>query len=170
MRLAVWRCFLGGLRFVLQDPVDDAGVGLLRSLSKGWDARGGVCRQQPGGTEQAGILRTASRYSPNVRAASRMIIPSTITVRRTRRYTSTLYIRRTIRWVVSDSMDGGGRSDLQPPNVSDYRPAWNTSAPPFTHRSACPAPAFSFCRALSSNCSASFLTDGVMPAVWDRRR
>ena len=36
---------------------------------------------------------------PNIRDASRMLMPSTITARRTRRYTSTLYIRRTIRRV-----------------------------------------------------------------------
>ena len=96
---------------------------------------GGVCRQQqPGGTEQASILRTASRYSPNVRAAFRMIIPSTITARRTRRYTSPWYIRRTIRRAGYDPMDGGGWSDLQPPNVSDCPPPWNTLAPPYTPR------------------------------------
>ena len=61
-----------------------------------------------------------------------MLIPSTITARRTRRYTSTLYINSTIHRVVYDFMDGGGRSDLQPPNVSDYPPAWDTLAPPFT--------------------------------------
>ena len=41
---------------------------------------------------------------------------STITARRTRRYTSTLYIHRTIGRVDYDPMNGGGRSDLQPPN------------------------------------------------------
>ena len=29
-------------------------------------------------------------------------------------------------------MDGGGRSDLQPPIVSDYPPTWPTLAPPLT--------------------------------------
>ena len=37
-----------------------------------------------------------SRYIPLSGETSRMLMPSTITARRTRRYTSTLYIRRTI--------------------------------------------------------------------------
>ena len=41
-------------------------------------------------------MRTVSRCNPNARAFSRMLIPSTITALRTRRYTSTLYIHRTI--------------------------------------------------------------------------
>ena len=60
MRLAVWRCFPGGLRSVLQDPVDDAGVGLLRSLSKGWDAGAGshgLC--DPLGDTECRIRETA---------------------------------------------------------------------------------------------------------------
>ena len=61
-----------------------------------------------------------------------MLIPSTITARRTRKYTSTLYIHRTIRRVDYDPMNGGGRSNLQPPNVSDYPPARPTLPPPFT--------------------------------------
>ena len=60
-------------------------------------------------------MLTVSRCRPKVREASRMLIPSTITARRTRRYTSTLYIHRTIHRVFFNSMDGSGRSDLQPP-------------------------------------------------------
>ena len=60
-------------------------------------------------------MRTVSRCNPNSRAASRMLIPSTITALRTRRYTSTLYIHRTTRRLDFKPMDGGGRSDLQPP-------------------------------------------------------
>ena len=60
-------------------------------------------------------MRTVSRCSPNSRAASRMLIPSTITALRTRRYTSTLYIRRTTRRLDFKPMDGGGRYNLQPP-------------------------------------------------------
>ena len=41
-------------------------------------------------------MRTVSRCSPNFLETSRMLLPSTITARRTRRYTSTLYIHRTI--------------------------------------------------------------------------
>ena len=47
-----------------------------------------------------------------------MLIPSTITARRTRRYTSTLYIRRTIRRVEYNPMDGGRRYSFQPRNGS----------------------------------------------------
>ena len=60
-----------------------------------------------------------SRCSPNVRAASRMFIPSTITARRTRGYTATLYIHRTTHKLDFKPMNGGRRSGLQPPNVSD---------------------------------------------------
>ena len=69
--------------------------------------RGGICLRYPGGTEYASILRTVSRCRPNVRAASRMLIPSTITALRTRRYTSTLYIRRTIHGVGYNPMNDG---------------------------------------------------------------
>ena len=34
MRLAVWRCFLGRAEIILQDPVDDAGVGLQLGPSR----------------------------------------------------------------------------------------------------------------------------------------
>ena len=44
-----------------------------------------------------------------------MLIPSTITALRTRRYTSTLYIRRAIHRLDFKPMDGGGRYNLQPP-------------------------------------------------------
>ena len=49
-----------------------------------------------------------SRCRPNVRAVSRMLIPSTITARRTRRYTSTLYIHRTIHGVGYNPMNDAG--------------------------------------------------------------
>ena len=55
-----------------------------------------------------------------------MFIPSTITARRTRRYTSTLYIHRTTHKLDFEPMNGGRRSGLQPPNVSDYPPARST--------------------------------------------
>ena len=47
-------------------PVKGSSLGLL----------GGDCRRYPGGTENASILRTVSRCSPNIREASRMLIPS----------------------------------------------------------------------------------------------
>ena len=55
-----------------------------------------------------------------------MVMPSTITARRTRRYTSTLYIHRTTHKLDFKPMNGGRRSGLQPPNVSDYPPARST--------------------------------------------
>ena len=48
-----------------------------------------------------------------------MLIPSTITARRTRRYTSTLYIPGTIQRIGYYPMDDGGRYSFQPPNVSN---------------------------------------------------
>ena len=54
-------------------------------------------------------MRMVSRCRPNVRAASRMLIPSTITARRTRRYTSTWYIHRTIHGVGYTLMNDSGR-------------------------------------------------------------
>ena len=65
------------------------------------------------------ILRTVSRCNPNTRAASRMLIPSTITARRTGRYTSTLYIPGTIHRLDFEPMNDGGRYSIQPPNVSN---------------------------------------------------
>ena len=41
-----------------------------------------------------------------------MLLPSTITARRTRRYTSTLYIRRTTHKLDLKPMNGGERSNL----------------------------------------------------------
>ena len=64
-------------------------------------------------------MRTVSRCRPNTREASRMLISSTITARRIRRYTSTLYIHGTIRRVGYYPMDDGKRHSLQPPNVSN---------------------------------------------------
>ena len=61
-----------------------------------------------------------------------MLLPSTITARRTRRYTSTLYIHRTIHGVGYNPMNGGGRSNLQPPFVRDYPPARDNLPPPLT--------------------------------------
>ena len=86
MRLAVWRCFFGRLRSSSR----------IRSITPRYGSsfgrRGGDLRRYPGGTECLSILRTVSRCSPNTRAASRVLIPSTMQVRRTRAYNSTLYI------------------------------------------------------------------------------
>ena len=103
-------------------PVKGSSLGLL----------GGDCRRYPGGTENASILRTVSRCSPNTREASRMLIPSTITALRTRRYTSTLYIHHTIHGFGYNPMNDGGRHSIQPPFVSNLPPTRPTLSPPFT--------------------------------------
>ncbi len=117
---------LGGAVILFQDLVDDAGIGLQLGSA------GRSLPPVPGGTGYSSILRTVSRCSPNVRAASRMLIPSTITAQRTRRYMSTVYIRCTIHRLDSNPMDGGGRFDLQPPNVSDCPHTWPNISPPLT--------------------------------------
>ena len=61
-----------------------------------------------------------------------MLIPSSITARRTRRYICTLYIHSTIRRLDFNPMDAGGRSDLHPPIVSDNPPTWPNMSPPLT--------------------------------------
>ena len=70
--------------------------------------------------------------SPNTREASRMLIPSTITALRTRRYTSTLYIHHTIHGFGYNPMNDGGRYSIQSSFVSNLPPAWSTLAPPIT--------------------------------------
>ena len=55
----------------------------------------------------------------NTRDASRMLMPSTITARRTRRYTSTWYIRRTIHRLNFKPMDDGRQYSIQSPIVSN---------------------------------------------------
>ena len=47
-----------------------------------------------------------------------MLMPSTITALRTRRYDSTWYIPGAIHGVENDPLDGGRRYGIQPPNVS----------------------------------------------------
>ena len=103
-------------------PVSGSSLGLL----------GGDCRRYPGGTENASILRTVSRCSPNTREASRMLIPSTITALRTRRYTSTWYIHHIIHGVGYNPMNDGGRYSIQSPMVSNLPPTRPTLSPPFT--------------------------------------
>ena len=48
-----------------------------------------------------------------------MVMPSTSTALRTRRYDSTWYIPGTIHRLNFEPMDGGGRYIFQPPIVSD---------------------------------------------------
>ena len=71
-----------------------------------------------------------------LRDASLKLIPSTVTAWRTRRYTSTLYIRRTIRSVEYNPMDDGGQYSIQSPNDAPinvkerYRAFWRSAAEP----------------------------------------
>ena len=62
-------------------------------------------------------MRTVSRCSPNTRAASRVLIPSTMQARRTRAYISTLYILHTFHRVAHNSMEGGGRYGITAPHL-----------------------------------------------------
>ena len=78
-------------------------------------------------------MRTVSRCRPNTRETSRMLIPSTITARRTRRYTSTWYIHPTTHKHAFEPMDGRGRYIFQPPQCQAVNPSrWSTLPPPFT--------------------------------------
>ena len=59
-----------------------------------------------------------------------MLIPSTITARRTRGYTSTWYIHPTTRKHDFEPMDGRGRSIFQPPQCQAVNPSrWSTLPP-----------------------------------------
>ena len=83
-------------------------------------------------------MRTVSRCRPNTRETSRMLIPSTITARRTRRYTSTWYIHPTAHKHDFEPMDGRGRYIFQPPQCQAVNPSrWSTLPPPFTSLPGC---------------------------------
>ena len=56
---------------------------------------GGRLRRYPGGTENASIFATVRGSMPNRRAASRRLVPSTYTARRTCPYSSTRFISST---------------------------------------------------------------------------
>ena len=134
MRWGVWRCLRGTprspSRIVSMMPVKGSGLG--------W--RGEPYRRGAGGTGQASILPTVSRCRPNTRAASRVLIPSTMQTRRTRTYSSTLYIlhnlpssclepcgsRRVVRFC---------RATLE----RSFPPRWYITAPPFTCQRSCHA-------------------------------
>ena len=99
----------GAPEVVLQDPVDDAGKRLQlgapgRSLPADTPAepsRPASCAPCPGAGQT--LWPPGCSY------------PSTITARRTRRYTSTLYIRRTIHGVGYNPVNDGGRYSIQSP-------------------------------------------------------
>ena len=62
-----------------------------------------------------------------------MLIPSTITARRIRRYTSTWYIHPTTHKHDFEPIDGTGRYIFQPPQCQAVNPSrWSTLPPPFT--------------------------------------
>ena len=62
-----------------------------------------------------------------------MLIPSTITARRTRRYTSTWYIHPATHKRDFEPMDGRGRYIFQPPQSQAVNPSrWSILPPPFT--------------------------------------
>ena len=62
-----------------------------------------------------------------------MLIPSTITARRTHRYTSTWYIHPTTHKHDFEPMDGRGRYIFQPPQCQAVNPSrWSTLPPPCT--------------------------------------
>ena len=83
---------------------------------RAWVGAAANCACTRGGTEYCSILRTVSLCSPNTRAASRGLIPSTIQALRTRTYSSTLYILHTFHRVVPNSMEGGGWYGFAPPH------------------------------------------------------
>ena len=83
-------------------------------------------------------MRTGTRCRPYSLETSRILLPSTITARRTRRYTSTLYIRHTIHGVGYNPMNDGGRYTIRSPILSDPPPTRPTLSPPLTPRIASP--------------------------------
>ena len=113
IRFAVCRCFFG-------TPLSSSSI---RSMTPVYGSslglRGGRCRQYPGGTEYFSIFLTVSRCSPNSRAASRMLIPSTMQARLTLAYISTLYILYTFHSAPLNTMEGGRWSGFQPPFLND---------------------------------------------------
>ena len=102
----------GAREIVFQNPVDDADVGLLLSLSKGWDAGAGSvagtqearsgpasCAPCPGADRTPGLLPARSSHPPSPPGE-----PAD--------HTSTLYIRRTIHGVGYNPMNDGGRYSI----------------------------------------------------------
>ena len=61
-----------------------------------------------------------------------MLLPSTITARRARGYTSTLYVHRTIHGVGYNPMNDGRRYTIRSPIVGTPPPTRPTLTPPLT--------------------------------------
>ena len=79
IRWAAWQCFRG-------TPISSSSIRSMTPVKgSGLGRSGGFCRRYPGGTKKTGILRTAFRYNPNTWEVSQVLIPSTLTARRTRR-------------------------------------------------------------------------------------
>ena len=85
-------------------------------------------------TPNFGRFRNRPDSSPDGLDRSRMLIPSTITAtaRRTRKYTSTLYIHRTIHGVGYNLINDGRRYTIRSPILSNLPPTRPTLSPPFT--------------------------------------
>src|ERR1039457_5115265 len=91
---------------------------------------GGPLRRYPGGTENASIFATVRGSIPNRRAASRRLIPSTYTARRTCPYSSTPFIPPPSAQLFKQQFFFPDFS-FSPP-ASPARPPCPSSSPPFT--------------------------------------
>ena len=112
------------------------GVGLLLSLSKGWaslaesagdspeePSRPAYCARCPGAGQTLWRPPEYSYPPPSPPGEPADILPPCTSVTPSKGSDTTL-------------MDGGRRSNLQPPFVSDYPPARDNLPPPFTHPTA----------------------------------
>ena len=118
MRLVVWYCFLGTPEIVLEDPVDDAGVELQLGLL--WRTLSPVPRRDRIGQHLAHGVPVQAKLSGD--------LPNTLTLHHHRPANPQIYLYLCTSIAPSMGsamtlMDGGGRSNLQPPIVSDYPPA-----------------------------------------------
>ena len=95
---------------LLQDPVDHPAVRVQLGSSRR------PLRRYPGGSKFLSILRIVSRCISNTLDSSRMLIPFTMHARRTRAYSSTLYILHTFQHVSQNMLEVCGWSSFQAPN------------------------------------------------------
>ena len=122
----------GAREVILQDPVDDAGEELLLSLSKGWAfeeesvagtpearSRSASCAPCPGADRTLWRPPECSCPPPSPPGEPEDIRPLCTSIVPSMGSDTTL-------------MDGGRRSNLQPPFVSDYPPARDNLPPPLT--------------------------------------
>src|SRR5271166_3478675 len=86
IRFEVCCCFAGR-------PLSSSRIrSMIPTNGSSFGRAGGRLRRYPGGTENASIFATVRGSIPNRRAASRRLIPSTYTARRTCTYSSTPFI------------------------------------------------------------------------------